>query len=238
LYITTEHINKVTVYRRTAQESEEPLRFIQGPHTGLADPHGIYVDDKSNEVLVSNHGNWRETKTGEETRKSRYYGITPEPLGPSSGRFELPSITMYPRTAQGDVAPVRTIQGSKTQLNLPLGVTRDPVTGQIVVANSGGDSILFFEGTANGNVGPVRILKGPATNVKTPGGVLIDTKRDELWVTNWENHIATVFSRTAQGNVTPLRFIRSAPKDAPHATFGTPGALGWDAKRKQILVPN
>jgi DNA-binding beta-propeller fold protein YncE len=215
------------------------LRFIQGPHTELADPHGLYVDSERNEVFVTNHGNWRETKTEEdiESQASAREGAA-LPLVPSTGKFVPPSITVYSRTANGDTAPLRVIQGSRTQLNVPLGITRDPASGQLVVANSGGNTVLFFDGNANGDVAPVRILKGPATNLKAPTGVLIDTKRSELWVTSWENHVTNVFDRTSDGNVAPLRYIRSAPKDAPPATFGTPGAVAWDPKRQEILVPN
>ena len=251
LFITTEHVNKITVHRRTAQGEEDPLRYIQGPHTGLADPHAIYVDNETNEIFVTNHGHWRETKLGEGyglvgdsklarkrgSQNPRYPDI-PDPLGPSTGKFMPPSITFYPRTAQGDVAPLRTIQGSQTQMDLPLGVRRDSVSGQIVVANSGSDSVLFFDGNATGNVAPVRVLKGPATNLKSPTGILIDTKRNELWVTSWENHTANVFPITAQGNVAPLRFIRSAAKGTTLSTLGRPGAVAYDPKRKEILVPN
>src|SRR3990167_8175889 len=147
-----------------------------------------------------------------------------EPLVASTGKFLPPSVTIYPRTAHGDVAPLRTIQGSQTQMNLPLGVYRDPVSGQIVVANSGDDSVLFFDGNATGNVAPVRVLKGPATNFNGPTGVLVDPNHNELWVTSWEGHSTNVYPRTAQGNVAPIRVIRSAPKGTPLSTFGRPGA--------------
>src|SRR5436853_7030199 len=65
LFITTEHVNRISVYPRTFQEQQEPLRYIQGPSTGLADPHGIYVDSETNEIFVSNHGNWHATEPGE-----------------------------------------------------------------------------------------------------------------------------------------------------------------------------
>ncbi len=239
LFISTEHINKITVYRRAAQGDEQPLRFIQGPHTELGDPHGIYVDPDSDEMFVTNYGNWRETKM-EEDVESRADARTEAalPLAPSTGKFVPPSIAVYSRTAQGDAAPLRVIQGPHTQMNLPLAITRDPQSRQIMVANSGGDSVLFFDEKASGDVAPARVLKGPATQLKAPTGVMLDAKRNELWVTSWENHTTNVFPRTAEGNVVPLRFIRSAPKDAPPATFGTPGAVAWDPKRKEILVPN
>ena len=189
LVVTTEHINKVSVYRRTADGDEEPLRFIQGPNTELADPHGIFVDAENNEIFVANHGHWHNEETGEHpgtlffgqrTRSSLGGSGTHRPLGPSTGRFLLPSITVYSRTAEGNAAPLRTIQGSKTGLNWPNGIYLDPASGQIVVANSGDDSILFFDRKANGDVAPVRVIQGPTTGLDGPSGVFIDTKRNQV----------------------------------------------------------
>lgn len=248
LYITTEHVNKISIYRRTAQGEEDPLRYIQGPTTALADPYGVFVNSDTNEVFVTNHGNWRKTQPGEgyaqfgngklaQVRGSQSHPGIVEDLTPSTGKFLEPSITIYPRNARGDVAPLRTIQGPKTRMNVPLGIYQDPVSGEIVVAN-GDDSILFFDRNANGDVAPLRVLQGPNTNLKSPTGILIDPKNNELWVTSWENHTTNVFPRTAQGNVAPLRVIRSAPKDATFATLGRPSGLAYDPKRKQILAPN
>ena len=249
LYITTEHVNKISVYRRTAEGDEDPVRYIQGPSTGIADPYSIYVNDDTNEVFITNHGNWRKTQPGEgyaqfgdgplaQVRGSQSHPGVVEDLSPSTGKFLPPSITVYSRTAQGDVAPLRTIQGSQTRMNIPLGLYQDPVSGELIVANAGDDSVLFFDRNANGNVAPVRVLKGPDTNLKSPTGVVIDNKSNELWVTSWENHTANVFPRTARGNVAPLRVIRSAPKGATLATLGRPSGLAYDPKRQQVLAPN
>jgi DNA-binding beta-propeller fold protein YncE len=256
LFISTEHINRISVYRRAAEGDEKPLRYIQGPHTGLADPHGIYVDAKTDELFVTNYGNFRETTENDDTESTANEDAGGErqrdkpgkikvkpprkvlPLGPSTGRFVPPFIAVFSRTATGDAAPLRVIQGPSTGLNLPLGINKDPQTGQIIVANSGDNSVLFFDAQANGDVAPVRTLKGSATNLKAPTGVAVDPTRLELWVTSWENHLASVFPVLASGNMAPSRFIRSAPKDSPPATFGTPGAVAWDPKRQEILVPN
>jgi len=160
------------------------------------------------------------------------------PLGPSTGKFLPASITVHSRTAQGDAAPLRTIQGARTLLNLPDGVNRDPVSGEIVVANTGDDSILFFASDAAGDVAPLRVLKGPATKLKGPVGVSIDSKHNELWVASWDNHIAAVFPRTVHGNVAPLRVIRTAADSAPPASMGRIGAVAFDPKRQEILAPN
>ncbi len=249
MFISVEHVNKITVYKRTATGDDDPLRFIQGPKTMLADPHGIYVDSDRNEIYVANHGHYRETKVGEgyqlfgdgKLAKVRGSQASPgivEPLTPSTGRFIPASITVYPRTANGNVAPIRTIGGSKSGMNLPLGIHLDPVSGQIVVANSGDQSVLFFDRNANGDVAPVRVIKGPATEMKDPSAVFVDTKRNELWVTNWGGHTINVYARTAQGNAAPVRVVRTAAKNAASTGFGNPGTLAYDPKRKEILVPN
>ncbi|MGH2399820.1 MAG: YncE family protein, partial [bacterium] len=248
LFITTQHVNRISVYPRTFRQDEEPRRYIQGPATGLADPHGIYVDGGTNEIFVTNHGHWRETAPGEGevrgpdslTRTSLGYNVPGRavPLGPSSGKFLPASVAVFSRTAQGDVAPLRTIQGARTLLNLPDGIHRDPVSGEIVVANTGDDSVLFFAKDTAGDVAPVRVLKGRATQLKGPAGVSIDARHNELWVANWDNHVAAVFPRTAQGNVAPLRVLRTAVEDAPLASMGRLGAVAFDPKRQEILAPN
>jgi DNA-binding beta-propeller fold protein YncE len=248
LYITTQHVNRISVYPRTFREDEEPRRFIQGPKTGLADPHGVYVDPETNEIFVTNHGHFREVVTGEGevrgpdslTRTSLGYNVPGRalPLGPSTGKFLPASVTVHSRTANGDAAPVRVIQGARTQLNQPDGIYRDPVSGEIVVANAGDDSVLFFDKNATGDVAPTRVIQGPLTKLKGPVGVSIDAKRNELWVASWENHIAAVFPRTAQGNVAPLRVIRTASENAPLASMGRIGAVAFDPKRNEILAPN
>jgi len=248
LWITTEHVNRLSAYRRTFEEEDEPLRFIQGPNTQIADPHGVYVDSETNEVYVTNHGNWRETQTGEGevrgpdslTRSSLGYNVPGRalPLGPSTGKFLPASITVFSRTANGDAEPVRVIQGPRTRLDQPDGIAQDPVTGEIIVANTGDDSVLFFARDADGDVPPVRVIQGPDTQLKGPVGVQIDDQHDELWVASWDNHIAAVFPRTAQGNAAPLRVIRTASEDAPLASMGRVGAVAYDANRDEILVPN
>jgi DNA-binding beta-propeller fold protein YncE len=243
LLLTVEHTNQIVVYRKTADEDEDPLRNIQGPQTGLADPHGIFVDTGSNELFVTNHGNWRKTEPGEGGtlffgKRTRVRTVGVRQLNPSTGRFLPPSITVFSREARGDVKPLRTIQGPHTLLNLPLGIYLDPAGGQLVVANAGDSSILFFDKNASGDAPPVRVIKGPATGIDGPSGVVVDSKRNELWVTNWNNHTATIYARNATGNAKPLRTLRSAPRGTPITGFGNPGGVVYDAKRKELLVPN
>jgi DNA-binding beta-propeller fold protein YncE len=157
---------------------------------------------------------------------------------PGTGRNMPASITVYPRTASGDIAPVQVIQGPDTLLNWPAGLAIDSERGELFVANDMGDSILVFSTAANGNVAPMRVLKGSRTLLRYPNGVALDLKNNELWVANFGNHAATVYRRDASGNTPPLRVIRSGPLNSNVPTLGNPFPLAFDTKRGEILVPN
>ena len=220
LYLTVQHPPKVVVYRKMAEGEEKPLRVLEGDHTQLEDAHGIAIDTKNGWMFVSNHGSVSNSKV------------------PGSGKLEPPSITVYPLKASGDTAPIRIMEGPKTQLNWPAALGLDPARGEVYVANDVGDSILVFRATDSGNVAPTRIIQGLNTSIKNPTGIFVDIKNNEVWVSNRGNPSATVYPRTANGNVAPLRTIRSAPQGKLALAIGNPGAAGYDSKRDEILVPN
>jgi 6-phosphogluconolactonase (cycloisomerase 2 family) len=225
--ITVEHANTVVVYRRDATLGDAPLRVLHGSNTGLQDPHGIIFDEAHNEISVANHGNWAPL-TRAESLQGELKG----------GRFDLPSVTTYAGDANKDQAPTRKIQGKHTALNWPMGIALDSVHDEVAVASYGNDSILIFRRDAQGDVTPIRTIGGNRTGIAGPMGVSIDTKNDEIWVTNYREHSAAVFARTAKGNVAPKRLLRNAPPGSPAVGFGNPGAVTYDSKRDQILVPN
>jgi DNA-binding beta-propeller fold protein YncE len=221
MFLTVEHTNSIVVYRKQAEGTEQPLRTITGHNTQLEDPHGIAVDPESGVILVTNHGSGR-AKSGDVV-----YGI-----------FDPPSITVYPLKADGDVVPLRIIEGPRTELNWPAHIWVDSTHNEFYVANDGDDSILVFNIDDAGDAAPKRRIKGPNTQIKSPTGVFLDAKNDEVWVSNMGNHRATVYPRTANGNVAPKRVIRSAPMDKIAQAIGNPGAVGYDTRREEILVPN
>jgi DNA-binding beta-propeller fold protein YncE len=157
-----------------------------------------------------------------------------------SGRFNLPSITVYPLDASGDAAPLRVIQGDRTQMNWPSNLAVDQDTGDLYVANNVNQSLLVFTGMTyqRGNVPPARVIKGDKTGLTNPTGVFVDTKHQELWVSNLGNSSATVYPLKANGNAAPSRIIRSAPRDHTSLTFGRTAAVTYDSNRQEILVPN
>jgi DNA-binding beta-propeller fold protein YncE len=237
--ISVEGPREIVVYAQNASGADRPLRMIRGPKTGLGDPHGVVFDPVDNEIVVANHGNQngRQTAPGSISggRRAGGDGADTPIVG---GRFEDPSITVYPGEATGDVAPARRIQGPTTGLNWPMAISVDTAHNEIAVANSGDASIRIFSRTAAGDAAPLRVIKGAATGIRGPMGVTIDTKNDELWVANYGEHTALVFARTAAGNVAPKRILRNAPEGSPTVGFGNPGAVAYDSKRDEILVPN
>lgn len=223
--------NAVVTYNRQAQGFDPPVRVLHGDNTGLADPHGIYVDDRHNELIVTNWGSWNVTL-------GRYTTSTREQVELPGGSFREPSIAVYEATVAGDTKPMRLIQGPDTGLNWPTGIDVDPSANELVVANNGEDSVIFFHRTDRGNVKPFRTIKGSKTGIKRPMAVAIDKKNNELWVANFGDHSAVVFDLNASGNAAPKRVIRNAPQGTPTTGFGNPITVAYDQNREELLVPN
>jgi DNA-binding beta-propeller fold protein YncE len=198
------------------------VRTIRGNDTLLADPHGIALDLKNRVIFVSNFGNG-DLRGGEA---GRY------------GRFDPPSITVYPMDGMGNIKPLRVIQGPKTMMNWPSHLAFHQERQELFVANDADSSVLVFRASDQGDAAPIRVIKGPKTGIKNPPGIALDAKLSELYVANMGTPSITVFPLTADGDVVPLRTIRGGPKDAVGLLIGNPGSVGYDTKREQILVPN
>jgi len=69
------------------------------------------------------------------------------------------AILTFQGGANGETAPLRVIQGSKTRLEAPDRVAVDAVNNEIYVPE--GDKILVYDRMANGNVAPKRVIEGP-----------------------------------------------------------------------------
>lgn len=188
------------------------LRSLSGAATQLADPHGIIVDTVNNELFVVNEGH--------------QFGVA----------LQAASITVYARTASGNSAPIRIIQGPLTGLSQPKNIHLDTVNNEIAVANGNG-AITVYARTASGNVAPLRTIAGALSGLNNPAGVFIDNVNNELVVANWGNHSVTVYARTANGNIAPLRTITANP-GGPVTGFGNPGAMALDLTNNEFAVTN
>ena len=248
LYLTVQDPPLVVVYRKQAANAEAPLRFLEGDDTELADPHGLALDMTRDLMVISNHGHRRFyggpavstlRQTWEEwISPTDNLNSPPRQRLLGAGMFDLPSITIYQRGVSGNTRPLRVIKGPRTQLNWPSHVAVHEARGEIFVANDADDSVLVFRITDNGNVAPTRVIKGERARIKNPTGLTVDQRNNEVWVSSMGNYTINVFPVAANGNVAPLRTIRGGPSDRVALMIGNPGAVGYDKKRQEILVPN
>ena len=246
LLITVQEDNAVITFKKAAKEQDAPVRLLQGPKTQMADPHGIALDPKTGLIYVTNWGIAYERRfdvppsaSGGERRPRKPNWSAGNGINvPGSGKILEPSITVYRKDARGDVAPIRVIQGPKTQMNWPSSIVVHPDRGELFVANDTGDSITVYRTDANGDVAPIRVIKGPRSMVKNPTGVALDLVNNELWVANFGNHSATVYPVAASGDTAPSRVIRSARTNDPSPMLSNPHTLAFDTKRDQLLVSN
>ena len=244
LFLTIQDDHAVVVYKKGAKDEDSPLRILQGRKTLMADPHGIALDTKRGEIFVANWGTnndrppLSEGGGGDDRHERADFPVGRARAFTGSGKIGPPSITVYSKNAQGDTAPLRVIQGDKTQMDWPTSLAVHPDRGELFVANDTGDSVIVFKTDAQGDVAPIRTIKGPRTMVKNPTGVAIDLKNNELWVANFGSHSATVFDIDASGNVAPKRVIRSGPVSAPSPKLSNAHTVAYDPKREEVLVAN
>jgi DNA-binding beta-propeller fold protein YncE len=229
--VTSQQYQGISIYQRSATGAARPLRTIRGENTQLADPHGVFLDGPNNEVFAANHGNWTEMRSYADDAV-----LLPGEYKP--GRFERPSIRVFRADANGNAAPIRTIQGKGTLLAWPMGIDVSRERNELAVANYGSNSILIFSRAASGDTSPTRVIGGPRTAIVGPVGVAFDRKNEELWVANYGDHTAIVFDINAAGNAEPKRIIRNAPAGTPTTGFTNASAAAYDSKRGEILVPN
>ncbi len=117
------------------------------------------------------------------------------------------AIRVFADGANGDVLPLRSIEGGATTLSGASGLALDLAHREIFVANINA-SVLVFDMDASGNAAPLRTLSGGATELTSfLGGVALDVENDELWVASPDNGKVLVYDRTAAGNTAPKRSI-------------------------------
>ncbi len=221
--------NSITVYAIGASGNAAPLRTIAGGSTGLSRPLGVAIDPVNNEIVVMNNqssaitvyartanGNVAPLRTISGANTVFWQCCNPYALALDTVNNEIlvplnvggPAVAGYvvfSRTANGNVAPLRRVQGNLTTFASAQGIAVDTVNNEIAVTDSapGSFRVLTFSRAANGNVAPLRIL----TNADN-GGVRIDPTNNELLVASGSG--VNVYARTASGAASPLRTLRNS----------------------------
>jgi hypothetical protein len=134
-------------------------------------------------------------------------------------QFYGQAILVFRGGADGEEAPIRIIQGMKTQLRNPDKLMEDPVNGEIYVPQ--GDRVLVFDADAKGDVAPKRVL-GP-NRALSAQLVAIDPVRNLLVVAGNAGRERSgrfqIFDRTASGDAKP-KWVIQGPRAEINFLFG------------------
>jgi sugar lactone lactonase YvrE len=159
-----------------------PNAVISGMNTGLASPLAMAIDSADNLYVV----NCNEC----------HYG----PPGTTS-------VEEFAAGSSGNVSPIRTISGKRTQLGVIEGIALD-AKGSIYVANSFSAEVTVYGRHANGDAQPERVLTG----VSVPVGLAVISRN--LFITAVDQGEIARYSRKAAGNAQPRsRFAVNWPPD-------------------------
>jgi len=151
----------------------------------------------------------------------------------------MTKLTVYSnaRTANGNLTPVRNVQGPNTQLVSPTSLAYDSTRDLLYVGDLGISQVLVFTGVStssfNGNLAPARTI-GTTTGspMVGPMGLFIDAASDTLYVANQGANNVLVYSAASTrsgANVPPSRIITCA-------TFAGPIDLVVDSANN-LIVP-
>ena len=206
--------NSIAVFSRQDEGNISPKRLIQGSSTGLADPEKIVVDTVNNEIIVANTAGssltfYNRTDSGNVEPLRILSGLNTQLSSPVGLYLDMAndeivvtnsgnnSVTVYHRADSGDVPPVRTLIGNRTGLDNPAAaaVDPDPASDELLIANSGSDTVTLYNRSSNGNVSPLRTIRGKPTMLDEPAGLYVDASNSEIIVVSSENASVTVHSR-------------------------------------------
>jgi len=156
------------------------------------------------------------------------------------------SILVFPRKANGNVAPIREIRGPDTMLRSANSAVVDPVHDLLVVGlNQAGrrgspGALLIFNRTDNGNVKPRAVIQGPKSGItrinqialNPQRGLIVATQPGEVADMEPEGAYIGVWNVTDNGDVPPRWLIRANARTA----MKKPRGVVLDFKNKEMIV--
>lgn len=170
------------------------------PVSGLENPSGLAYNSATDEIYVGDY---------------QFDGVATYNA----------EIRVFPRTANGDVAPSRVITGSNTLMGTyVINLEYNPLNNELYAltdAPAFPDPYILstFSAAANGNVAPLRRITGASTGLNNTFALTYDSTSNQLVVASDQYNSATLpgllfFPRTANGNVAPAKIIRGSQTGA------------------------
>jgi hypothetical protein len=239
IYVADFYGKAIRVYPANASGNVAPLRTITTEYLGQ--PRQLAVDVAHNEILVPVMGCCIGTfarnasgNVGFPSRLISWGGIAGNVtrLNSPISVALLPNdeiavidravisgvshtvVLIFARTATGNTAPLRTIEGPNTRLGeFPGGIAYIPQTNEIAVAvqQSSAWQIVTLPASASGDVSPTRVIAGSNTTLESVTAVAYEPSNDLLYVATGayssSNPKLIAFPRTANGNIAPVRTL-------------------------------
>ncbi len=161
---------RIDVYAAGSDGNIAPVAVLMGNRTRLENPNAVALDS-SGKIYVTDSGD------GEIESKSP------------------PRVMVYSAGSKGNVAPITTISGERTDLWFPYGIALD-ASGKIYVTNNASQGPRFgapdddyenrvtvYPPRAKGNIAPIARIAGRETGIGQPGGIAVDSG-GRVYVTN------------------------------------------------------
>ena len=261
---------------RNAASTREPLRFIQDPYGAFS---AVVVDAARNEVVLTDENRFRifvydrlaNTGPASQTQPKRWIGgLTTATQYQSSVYVDPPTgdiyavnndtvheVSVFPRSAQGDVPPARripTVYGS-------FGVTADEEKGELFLTVQHSGAVMVFRKNAVAEEPALRMILGKSTRMADPHGIAFDPVNKVIFVSNWGASrefvrdpragrteytqaavpgsgtfappSITVYPADGDQDVAPIRVIQG-----PKAGLDWPTNISLDPKRGELFVAN
>jgi len=222
IYVSTLYPVQLLGFAQSANGPVVPQNRIAGPNTRLTDPVGIAVGLTGN-IYAVNAGGYHEPKAPSITIFSPANGDARPVKVIRCGMREAWSaavdghanvhvtdpmssaIWTFASGADGCVAPISSIRGSRTMLTSPTGIAYDG-QGRTIAADLAG-SINTYASGAKGDVAPIARIAGQHTRLFSPEGLALDSKNN-VFATNYVDKSVTEYAAQSNGDATPIRLIR------------------------------
>jgi len=262
---------QIAAFARLAKGGDAPSRRIFGQATKLSRTmHDIRYNEARDEFYVNNPFaqavlTFRGGADAQEApirviqgAKTRLISADTLEIDTIHNEILVPQgneVLVFPMMANGDVAPIRVLQGgAKMGWRFGGGIAVDPVHDLLVTDGTveaegqgyrttyrqGRESILIFARTANGEVKPLRVIRGPNTGIHgirqmqvlPKGGWIVISQITDGGITEPEGTFVGVWSINDNGDVPPRWKIEGKASNV----MKKPRGVALDPKHKEVIV--
>ena len=235
-----ENLFQILIYRRLANtppqaSMTEPMRLLAGINTKLQFSCGLYVDPANGDIYTV------DNDTGDSLSMFRHGAagnVAPDrELQVPHGSYGIAvseqhqeiflsvqhdnAVVVFHKAASGEEAPVRLIQGDRTNLADPHGVAVDESRNLLFVANHGSTHRV------RADAGPMSTRGGSKSNWP------LDRARAVPGSGEYVEPSITVYSRTASGDAAPVAVIQG-----PKTRLNWPAGMAVVPERGELFVAN